>query len=118
MCLDFVFLVLISTFLVHSPSFILNPLFTFQIFMLLASFSLRQTMGFTDHFVVVLDQVPSLENPEVTDFLPLKPGIGQNIAIHAFPTAIIVFLVLISTFSVHSPSVILNHLFTFQRCHG
>ena len=36
--------------------------------------------------------------------LPLKPGIGQNIAMHASFTARNVFFVLISTFPVHSPS--------------
>ena len=42
------------------------------------------------------------QNPELPD-VPLKPGIGQNIATHASPTATNLFLALISTFKVHSP---------------
>ena len=45
-----------------------------------------------------------VENPELTNVLPLKPGIGQNITIHVSPTARNFFLVLISTFLFHSPS--------------
>ena len=39
-----------------------------------------------------------LENSELTNVLPLKPGAGQNITTHASPTARNFFLVLISTF--------------------
>ena len=35
----------------------------------------------------------------------LKPGVGQNIAMHALPTARNFLLLLISTFPVHSPSI-------------
>ena len=49
-------------------------------------------------------KVPSVENPELTDVLPLKPGVGQIIAMHASHTARNSFLVLILTFPVHSPS--------------
>ena len=42
---------------------------------------------------------PSAENPELTNVLPLKPGVGQNIAMHASPAATNFFLVLISTFT-------------------
>ena len=49
-------------------------------------------------------KVPSVENPEVTSVFPLKPREGQNIARHASPTARSSFLLLISTFPVHSPS--------------
>ena len=39
------------------------------------------------------NEVPSAENPELTNALPLKPGVGrQNIATHALQ---------ISTFSAH-----------------
>ena len=31
--------------------------------------------------------VPSVEKQEVTNVLPLKSGVGQNIASHASPTA-------------------------------
>ena len=52
--------------------------------------------------------VPSVENQELTNVHPLKPGVGQNIAMHASLTARIFFLVPISTFSVRS---IRLHLF-------
>ena len=42
-------------------------------------------------------KVPSVENPELTNVLHLKPGVGQNIATHASPTTMNLFLVLIST---------------------
>ena len=49
-------------------------------------------------------------NPETLQAgaVRLKPGVGQNIAMHASPTAGNFFLVLISTFSVHSPSFVPN----------
>ena len=47
--------------------------------------------------------VPSLENPELTNVLPLKPELGQNIAMHALTAARSFFLVLICTILVHSP---------------
>ena len=28
-----------------------------------------------------------VENPELTNALPLNPGVGQNMAVHALPTA-------------------------------
>ena len=31
--------------------------------------------------------VPSVKKQEVTNVLPLKSGVGQNIALHASPTA-------------------------------
>ena len=37
-----------------------------------------------------------------SDNLPLKPGLGQKIAMHALPTARNFFLVLMLTFLVHS----------------
>ena len=54
--------------------------------------------------------VPSVENPELTNILPLKPGVGQNTDTHASPVARIFFFfffflvlsrVLILTFPVH-----------------
>ena len=45
-----------------------------------------------------------LSKPELTNIFGLKPGVGQNIATHASPTATDFFLVLISTFPVHPPS--------------
>ena len=47
-------------------------------------------------------KVPSVENSELTNVLPLKPGVGQNIATQASPTARNFFLVLISTFHLSS----------------
>ena len=52
-------------------------------------------------------KVPYVENPELTNALPLKSGEGQYVALHALPTARNYFLVLISTFLVHSPSFFL-----------
>ena len=49
----------------------------------------------------------------LTSVLPLKPGVGQNIATRALSTAMNFFLVLISTFPVHSPSYIF-FLFKFS----
>ena len=47
---------------------------------------------------------PLLRNPELTNIHHLEPGVGQNIATRASPTATNFFLVLISTFPVRSPS--------------
>ena len=49
-------------------------------------------------------KIPSVENMEPTNVLPLKSGLGQNIAMHASPTARKFFLVLISAIPVHWPS--------------
>ena len=40
-------------------------------------------------------KMPTVENPMLTNILPLKPGVGQNKAMHASPTARNFFLVLI-----------------------
>ena len=47
-------------------------------------------------------KVPSVENRELTNVLPLKFGVGRNTAMHASPTAGNFFLVPNSTFPVHS----------------
>ena len=49
-------------------------------------------------------KVPSVENPELINVFPLKPGVGQKIAMYALLTARNFFHVLISTSHVHSPS--------------
>ena len=49
-------------------------------------------------------KVPSVENPQLMNVLPLKPGVSQNIAMYALLTARNFFHVLISTYQVHSPS--------------
>ena len=41
---------------------------------------------------------------ELTDVFLIKPAVGVDLAPLALPTASNVFLALISTFSVHSPS--------------
>ena len=58
-------------------------------------------------------KVPSVENPELTNVFPLKPGVGQNVVTYASPASTHFFLVLISTFPVHSPSFFQNHLPAF-----
>ena len=42
-------------------------------------------------------KVPSVENPELTNVLPLTSGVGEDVAMRALPSAGTVFLVLIST---------------------
>ena len=58
-------------------------------------------------------KVPSVEKPELTDVVPFKPGVGQNIATHAFERCQELFLIIISTFPVHSPLLFPNPLPTF-----
>ena len=53
-------------------------------------------------------KVPSAENPEPINVLPLKPGAGQYIVMHAHWMSF--FLVLIFTFPVHSLSFFSNPL--------
>ena len=60
------------------------------------------------------NKVPSVENPELTNVLPLKPGVGQNLAVHALSTARNFFLVLDNLyFPVHSSSFFSNLLSFF-----
>ena len=56
---------------------------------------------------------PFCWEPEPTNVLSLQHGVGQNIAMHASPTAMSFFLVLICTFSVHSPLLLPNPLPSF-----
>ena len=44
-----------------------------------------------------------MENPVLLEFLSLKPGVSQNIAVYALPTARN-YIFLISAFLVHSTS--------------
>ena len=46
-------------------------------------------------------KIPFVENPELTNCLPLMTGVGQNIATRALPAARNFFLFLISTFPVY-----------------
>ena len=59
-------------------------------------------------------KVPSVENPELTDVLPSKPGVGQNTAVYASPIRNF-FLVLISTLPVHPPSSSFFVIFFFFK---
>ena len=47
---------------------------------------------------------PSVKNPELSKVFPLKPWVGQNIAMHASPIDRNFFLELIYTLLVHSPA--------------
>ena len=58
-------------------------------------------------------KVPSDENPALTKVLLLKPGEGQNIAMHALATARNFCRVLIYTFLVHSCLVFFSKLFLY-----
>ena len=82
-----------------TPSCLDFILFHDSSYSLCTSFRRNPLWGTTDAVI----KAPSVENPELTNVLPLKLGIAQNIATHASPTARNVFLVLISTFSVRSP---------------
>ena len=53
-------------------------------------------------------RTPSVDNPELTHVLSLKPGVSQNIAMHVLPPDRNVFPVLISAFLVHPPSFYSN----------
>jgi len=46
-------------------------------------FFLNQEWGAADTEI----KVPSVENPELANVLLLKPGVDENIAMHALPTA-------------------------------
>ena len=60
-----------------------------------------------------MQKVPSVETlAELSKALPLKPGLGQNIATHASPTTRNVFVVQPSTIPVHSTSLFQNHFLT------
>ena len=48
-------------------------------------------------------KVPYVENPELWNVLSLKPGVGQNIAMHASPTARKVSIVLSDNICRPSP---------------
>ena len=37
-------------------------------------------------------KVPSVQNPELTNVLPVKPKVGQNIAMHASPLPGMIYL--------------------------
>ena len=64
-------------------------------------------------------KVPCVEDPELWNFLPLKPGVGQSIALHASPTARKVSIVLSNNICLPSPftmfsKIIFTLLFFFN----
>ena len=61
----------------------------YQLFVLVVLFVCLQW-----HTVDAKIKVPYVENPELWNVLPLKPGVGQRIAMHASPTARKVSIVL------------------------
>ena len=65
------------------------------------------------HTVGAEIKVPYVENPELWNFLPLKPGVGQSIAMHASPTARKVSIVL-SDICLLSPFTIFSVLLLFH----
>ena len=50
------------------------------------------------------NKIPSVENPELTNCLPLMPGIGQNIATRASPAARNFFLFLMGDLAADGPA--------------
>ena len=57
-------------------------------------------------------KLPSaVENLELPNALPLRTGVGQNIAMHNSPIVRSFPFVLISTFQVHSASIFLHIIF-------
>ena len=62
---------------------------SYQLFVLVVLFVCLQW-----HTVGAEIKVPYDENPELWNFLPLKPGAGQSISMHASPTAREVSIVL------------------------
>ena len=55
---------------------------SYQLFVLVVLFVCLQW-----HAVCAEIKVTYVENPELRNVLPLKPGVGQSIAMHAFLTA-------------------------------
>ena len=63
-------------------------------------------------------KVPYVENPELWNFLPLKPGVGQSIAMHASLTARKVSIVL-SDICLPSPFTMFSKIvspYFFKKC--
>ena len=83
---------------------LLSDVYSCQLFVLVVLFVCLQwqTVG-------AKTKVPYVENPEQWNFLPLKPGVGQSIAMHASPTARRVSIVLSDTSSQS-----IHHV--FQNC--
>ena len=59
----------------------------------------RNFIGWYPQWVLRTEKLrsPSVENPELTNVLPLTSGVGEDVAMRALPSAGTVFLVLIST---------------------
>ena len=60
------------------------------------------------HTVGAEIKVPYVENPELWNFLPLKPGVGQSIALHASLTARKVSIVLSDNICLPSPFTLIT----------
>ena len=66
------------------------------------------------HTVDAEIKVPYVENPELWNFLPLKPGVGQSIAIYTSPTARKVSIILSNNICLPSPFIMFSKIvFTF-----
>ena len=83
-----------------------------QLFVLVVLFVCQQW-----HTVGAEIKVPYVENPELWNFLPLKPGVGQSIAMHASPTARKVSIVLSNNICLPRPFTMFPKLFhlLFQK---
>ena len=93
----------------HLPEFRNSPVKERKIQMLWHKYILQYPQwGIADTEI----KVPSVENTELTSVLPLKLGVGQNIATHASPAPGDFFDVLTSTFKVHSPSFFSLQIFS------
>ena len=71
------------------------------------------------HTVGAEIKVPCVENPELWNCLPLKPGVGQSIAMHASPTARKVSIVLSDNIRHPSPFTMFSRIvsfYFFKKC--
>ena len=85
-----------------------------QLFVLVVVFVCQQW-----HTVGAKIKVPYVENPELWNFLPLKPGVDQSIAMHASPTARKVSIVLSDNVCLPSPFTMFSKIvspYFFKKC--
>ena len=59
--------------------------------------------------------VSSAGNPKLRNVLPLKPGVGQSIAMHASPAARKVSIVLFDNICLPSPFTMFPKLFHLKK---
>ena len=88
---------------------------TYQFFVLIKLMALFVCLQW--HTVGAEIKVPYLENPELWHFLPLKPGVGQSIAMHASLTVRKVYILLSDNICLPSPFTVFPQLFhlTFSK---